>query len=117
HTDVLLSAGSPGNLTRTGKWRDVVTGYQRLHVDERGRLIYFFDYRNPAVLALTLPGHAEGEGKVKLVCELPVTSITSAAMGNTASIASAWIPEHRSIVVFWEPLWQQCGPYSASLTI
>jgi len=117
HTDVSLATGSPGNLTGTNKWQDIVTGYQRLHVDESARVLYFFDYRNPALLALTLPGHPQGEGKVKLVCELPVASVTSAAMGNTASIASAWIPEHRSIVLFWEPLWHQCGPYSASLTI
>jgi hypothetical protein len=116
-TDVSLATGAPNNLTGTGKWQNVVTGYQRLHVDESARLLYFFDYRNPALLALTLPGHPQGEGKVRLVCELPVASITNAAMGNTASIASAWIPEHRSIVLFWEPLWHQCGPYSASFTI
>jgi len=117
HTDVALSAGAPANLTGSNQWQDIVTGFQRLHVDERQRLIYFFDYRHPAVLALTLPGHVQGDGKVKLVCELPVASLTAAAMGNTASIASAWIPEHRRLVLFWEPLWHQCGPFSASLTI
>jgi hypothetical protein len=117
YTDVSLASGSAGNLTGTNKWQDVVTGYQRLHVDEAARLLYFFDYRHPALLALTLPGNVQGEGKVRLVCELPVTSITHAAMAHTASIASAWIPEHRIVVLFWEPLWHQCGPFSASLTI
>jgi hypothetical protein len=75
------------------------------------------DARTPAILAFTLPGHPLGEGKVQLVARMPVVDLTTAAMGATASIASAWIPEHRSLVIFWEPLWHQVGPYTASLTI
>jgi len=115
--DVSLAAGAPNNLTGSGDHRNLATGYWPIHVDEKGRRLLFMDARTPAILAFTLPGHPLGEGKVQLIARMPVVDLTTAAMGLTASIAGAWIPEHRSLVVFWEPLWHQVGPYTASLTI
>jgi hypothetical protein len=115
--DISLAVGAPGNLTGSGEWTHPLTGYWPLHVDEKGRRLLFMDARTPAVLAVTLPGHARGEGKVQLVARLPVVSLATAAMGLAASIAGAWIPEHRSLVILWEPLFHQVGPYSARLTV
>ena len=97
----------------------MLPGQFNINVDVTGRRLLWFDARHPALMAVTLPGHAEGEHKVHAVAELPAPAgdLTVASMGLTASIPVAWVPEHRSIVVMWEPLWHQIGPDSASFTI
>ena len=96
-----------------------VPGQWKINVDETGRRLFWFDARHPALMAITLPGHPAGEMKMQVVAELPAPAgnLVTAAMGTTASIPAAWIPEHRSIVVMWEPLWHQVGPNTTSLTI
>jgi len=125
-----LDVSTLGSATPSLAWRHVdvptvaghsyaIPGQWKINVDEAGRRLFWFDARRPALMAITLSGHPEGEFKMQVVTELPAPagSIVDAAMGLTASIPAAWIPEHRSIVVMWEPLWHQVGPNTASLTI
>ena len=80
--------------------------------DATNRLLFLLTGKQPALLAITLPDH-----KMLTVANLPVFDLSQAALGLTAMTPMAWIPEHRSVVVFWEPLWHHVGPWSASMTI
>jgi hypothetical protein len=82
-------------------------------VDESGnRLLFLITGPQPALLAITLPEH-----RMVKVAELPVVDLSHAAMGLVAMTPMAWIPEHRSVVVFWEPLFHHVGPWTASMTV
>lgn len=118
--DIDLSVGSVANLT--GGDYSTCTG-QYLSpswVDDATRRLYFYDAKNRAVLALTLPGHAAGTHKVQLVASIAgMTDSTSYPQGTLSQASSPfmWIPEHRSLVLMTEPLQQMVGPQSYSVTI
>lgn len=116
-----LSLGSASNLTGTGDHRFAVgMTHSPMHVDDSTRRLYFLDSRRPAVLALTLPGHPQGEHKVQLVANLPgMPDMSTVAQGLTACASSPfmWVPEHRSLVLLCEPVKHQVGPQTNSYTI
>jgi hypothetical protein len=90
----------------------IFTGFWPVMIDDTKRELLFMDGKTPTLYAYSITA-----GTVRTICKLPCVSLYSAAMGLVASIAAAFIPEHRSVVLFWEPFVQNVGPYSSSLTI
>jgi hypothetical protein len=121
--DLSLAVGAAENLTGTGIHQFVKgPSITPLHVDTTNKLLYFVDTRNPAILAVTLPGNALGTHKITLIADLAtkfpaLDNIAPFYGSNATAMPFMWIPEHRSLVLMGEPWFANVGPSSVSLTI
>jgi hypothetical protein len=95
--------------------------------DDTARLLYYFDLgyggtavdrTPPALIGITLPGHAEGPWVTKLLREFPeLLGWENLPIQIGGLECWAWIPEQRKIVLFLEPDFTHGGPLSLCFTI
>jgi hypothetical protein len=123
--DIDLRVGAPNNLTGNGNHAAMLYGPLNtpIFMDDTAKVAYFFDVGvNPAILALTLPGHPQGEHRVLQVVDMKATIFYDIAqqfggLTNVTISPFVWIPEHRCIVWMQEPGEENVGPWTLSMQI